>query len=134
MTDKNNNFLNDNDITGSFDTDDIVQNKTLAAIGYIPVLFLVPLLAAPNSRFARFHANQGLILTLASIALYIAKAVIGNIFSYIPLVRLFVPSVINIVASVVVLAYIIIGMITAASGKGRKLPFIGGMLNILYSE
>src|ERR1035437_3247453 len=43
-----------------FDADDVEKNKAMAILGYI--FFVIPLAAAPKSKFARFHANQGLLL------------------------------------------------------------------------
>lgn len=128
------NFLETDDVTGKFDTNDIEQNKVIAAIGYIPVLFLVPLLGAPNSSYAKFHANQGLILTLASIVLGVARAVLCSIFGIMPFLRNFVPEIISTVVSVGILAYMVIGIVTAAQGKAKKLPLIGGLLNILSKD
>lgn len=128
----NKNFLDFEDSTGNFDTNDIENNKVLAAIGYIPVLFLIPLLAAPSSPYAKFHANQGLILTIAAVALGIARSVLCSIFGFIPLIRVFIPEIISTAVSLVVLAYIILGVVNAATGKARKLPFIGGFLNIIH--
>ncbi|MBQ3566837.1 MAG: hypothetical protein IJA12_06635 [Oscillospiraceae bacterium] len=128
----NKNFLNSEDTTGNFDTNDIENNKVLAAIGYIPVLFLIPLLASPSSPYAKFHANQGLILTLAAVALGIARSVLCSIFGFIPLIRVFIPEIISTAVSLAVLAYIIIGVVNAATGKARKLPFIGDFLNIIH--
>ncbi len=128
----NKNFLDFEDSTGNFDTNDIENNKVLAAIGYIPVLFLIPLLAAPSSPYAKFHANQGLILTIAAVALGIARSVLCSIFGFIPLIRVFIPEIISTAVSLVVLAYIILGVVNAATGKARKLPFIGDFLNIIH--
>ncbi len=129
MSDKN--FLDTEDITGSFDTNDIEQNKVVAAIGYIPVLFLVPLLGASNSPFAKFHANQGLILTITAVALGIARSVLCAIFSILPILRNFVPEIISTIVSIAILAYIAIGVVNAVQGKAKKLPIIGGFLNLI---
>lgn len=128
----NNNLFESEDITGSFDTNDIEQNKVLAAVGYIPVLFLVPLLAAPQSGYAKFHANQGLILTLTSLVLFVAREVLCAIFGILPLLRDFIPTIISTVISVAVIAYMVIGIIYAAQGKAKRLPIIGGLLNIIH--
>lgn len=128
----NKNFLDFEDSTGNFDTNDIENNKVIAAIGYIPVLFLIPLLAAPSSPYAKFHANQGLILTIAAVALGIARSVLCSIFGFIPLIRVFIPEIISTAVSLVVLAYIVLGVVNAATGKARKLPFIGDFLNIIH--
>src|SRR3954470_1008619 len=64
------------------DTSDIEQNKVYAILAYLGPLFLVPLLAAPNSKFARYHANQGLVLFLATVI-----GVVGSfILSMVPIV------------------------------------------------
>lgn len=127
-----NNLFEQEDLTGSFDTSDIESNKVLAAIGYVPVLFLVPLLVAPQSRFAKFHANQGLILTLGAVVLEVAQVILCAVFGAVPLLRRFVPEIISAVISVAILAYVVIGIVTAAQGKAKKLPFIGGFITLIH--
>ena len=61
------NLGNTADVTGDFDAADIAKNKVLSLFAYIGILFLIPLLAAPNSKFARFHTNQGLVLFVAAL-------------------------------------------------------------------
>lgn len=41
---------------------DIEKNKTIAAGGYLWILCLIPLLIKQKSKFAQFHAKQGLVL------------------------------------------------------------------------
>ncbi len=48
---------------------DVDDAKVFAAIGYIWVLCLVPLLLKRKSSFAQFHAKQGLILFIFEILL-----------------------------------------------------------------
>ncbi len=60
-----------------FDPKDVEDNRVVAAIGYLGLLCLVPLLAARGSRFAQEHAKQGLILCCAWI--------IGSFGFWIPL-------------------------------------------------
>lgn len=45
-----------------FSESDIKENKVVAAIGYLSILFLVPLLLKKDSPFAQYHAKQGLYL------------------------------------------------------------------------
>lgn len=47
-----------------FSETDIKENKFVAAIGYLNILFLIPLLLKKDSPFAQFHAKQGLYLFL----------------------------------------------------------------------
>jgi len=45
---------------------DIEANKVVAALSYIWILFLIPMLLKKDSKFCQFHAKQGLILFLFS--------------------------------------------------------------------
>ena len=49
---------------------DIQENKIIAALGYIGILCLIPLLAKKESKFALFHGKQGLVLFIAEIITY----------------------------------------------------------------
>jgi uncharacterized membrane protein len=44
------------------DEQDIRENKIWALLSYFHVLFLIPLLAKRDSKFAQFHAKQGLLM------------------------------------------------------------------------
>lgn len=64
---QHNNFLNSDDVTAEFDPMDIKENKVMAVLAYIGLLVLVPIFAAKDSKYARFHATQGLNLSLIHI-------------------------------------------------------------------
>lgn len=49
---------------------DIEKNKTVAALSYAWILFLIPLLGKKHSKFSQFHAKQGLILFLLSFVVW----------------------------------------------------------------
>lgn len=100
------------------DTADAEQNKVMAILAYI--LFFIPMLAAKDSRFAMYHANQGLVLFLFTL---IAN-VVGGI---IPVIGWFV---ILPLAGIASLVFAIMGIINAANGLMKPLPLIGGV-NIL---
>ena len=50
---------------------DIQANKTVAALSYLWILFLVPLLLKRDSKFAQFHAKQGLVLFIIEFLVWI---------------------------------------------------------------
>lgn len=104
------------------DATDFEQNKVYAIVGYIGILFLVPLLAAPNSRYARYHANQGIVLFIATVVVTGAFAVLGHI----PVLGR-VLGLVGSVAWIVSLVFMILGIVNAASGKCKPLPLIGGV-------
>lgn len=111
------------DFTNEFDPADIERNKGMALISYIWLLFLIPMLAARDSRYASFHANQGLVLFLAEIICGIAVGVVSGIFGFIGFGL--ISWLINSAFSIVVLALIILGIYNAATGRAKELPFIG---------
>jgi uncharacterized membrane protein len=117
------------DTTAQFDPKDVEQNKVMGVLAYFGILVLVPLLAAKESKFARFHANQGLILCIAIIAWAIINGLLMAILGGIML-----PDgwrVYGLIGTLLSLVYIIfsilaiIGIINAASGKAKELPLIG---------
>lgn len=122
-----NEFKNDiekhsKDHTMEFDPVDIKENAVVAAVCYITPLFFLPLILRPDSRFARFHANQGLlILIFASILKAIPKCT-----KYMP-VPLFFPTLTSYVLSVVAFGFFLYGFIHALKGEARELPFFGGI-------
>jgi uncharacterized membrane protein len=95
-----------------FDQADIEKNKTIAGLAYI--IFFLPLLVCPNSKYGRYHANQALILFIVSVAGTI-------ILSIIPIIGwLLLP-----VFSIGILIFAIMGLINGLSGKAKELPIIG---------
>ena len=105
-------FKNAADETAECDQADINSNKVMAILAYIGILFLIPLFAAKDSKFARFHTNQGIILFIVAIISYI----IGRI----PVIG-FVGTILSCLCSI----FAIIGIIYAAQGKAKELPLIG---------
>lgn len=43
------------------------EERTIAALSYVWILFIIPLLLKKNSQFSQFHAKQGLVLFLFSL-------------------------------------------------------------------
>lgn len=102
-----------------FDANDVAQNKAMGILAYLGFLFLVPLLAAKNSPYARFHANQGLVLFLVDIAL----GVVSVVFGLIPIVGM----IVSLIIYIGIIALMVIGILNACSGEPKKLPIIGGI-------
>jgi uncharacterized membrane protein len=102
------------------ETTDAERNKVFAILAYLGILFLVPLLAAKDSPFARYHANQGLTLFLAWIVLTVAR----TILFYIPVVG-WIFALALWVVDIGLLVLMVMGIINAAQGKMEPLPVIG---------
>ena len=58
------------DLSREFQESDVEQNKLMAVLSYFSLLVLLPILCAKDSKYARFHANQGLMLLLVCRAWY----------------------------------------------------------------
>lgn len=113
---------NTKDTTSEFDPADIEANKVMGILAYFSWLVLVPILGAKNSKFARFHANQGLALAIAEIVI----VVVCGILCRIPMIGW----IFSIVESLVCLAAFILailGIINAANGRAKELPFVGSI-------
>jgi uncharacterized membrane protein len=108
-------FLDDQVIQPT-EQEDAEKNKLMGILAYI--IFFIPILAAKESKFAMYHANQGLVLFLLAIAVNVVGGIIPFIgwFLILPLGNL----------AVVVLA--IIGIINSAKGETKPLPLIGGIV------
>lgn len=119
-----------NDHTNEFDTQDIAENKVISVLAYIPFLFWLPLVAG-QSKFGRFHANQGLILLLFCVVFAIVNAVIGVILGWIPIVGGIITGLLSIVAWVSELGLMVYGMVCTGSGNAKELPVIGSLLTII---
>lgn len=114
-------MMNTNDTTSQFDPQDINNNKGMSVLAYIGFLFLVPLLACPNSKFARYHTNQGLVLFLLEFALGVVTGIIGII----PIAGLIIGGLLSAVGGIFTLVLMIMGIINAAQGQAKELPLIG---------
>lgn len=112
------------DRTSEFNVEDIRRNKGVSSLAYIPLLFWIPLVARSNSRFAKFHANQGLIFFIVMAVLDIVE----RFFTFIP----YLHSLISACVSLIGLCYFLYGFINTLNGNARELPFIGKFDLIKY--
>ncbi|MEW6407592.1 MAG: hypothetical protein AB1465_02790 [Patescibacteria group bacterium] len=92
------------------DQKDAQENKIFAVLSYLGILVLVPLLAKKESKFAMFHAKQGLVLLIGWI--------IGWLLSFV---------FIGFIVDIILIIFSIWGLINAATGKMVKLPLIGDL-------
>ncbi|MDD4773616.1 MAG: hypothetical protein PHZ09_08420 [Eubacteriales bacterium] len=96
----------------TFSADDIEKNKTMAALAYI--IFFLPLLACPDSKFGRYHANQGLLLLIFGF-------IGGIVLTVIPIIGWVLLPVLYIV----LLVFAIMGFVNGFKGVAKPLPLFG---------
>ena len=114
-------FNNTKDYTEEFDPQDIEQNKLMAVLAYLSWLVLIPLFAAKESKFARFHCNQGIVLAIAEIAVWIVFGILRRL----PLIG-WLFAIIEALISLACFVLAVIGIVNAVNGKAKELPFVGG--------
>lgn len=111
------------------DVKDVQDNKVMAILAYLGILVLVPIFAAKESKFARFHANQGVVLLICEIAFGIVYFIVSLLAAI--LIAAGLGMIGTILIGVVGLCYFvflilaILGIINAAKGEMKELPFIG---------
>ena len=112
------------DNTADFDKTDIEQNKVLAILAYLSWLVLIPIFAAPKSKFARYHANQGLVLAIVEIGWWVVQAILSAVLFAISWRLAFISMILGLV-NIVFLVMLVIGITNAANGRAKELPVIG---------
>lgn len=111
------------------------DTRILAAVGYLPMFFLLPLLLRPKEKFCRFHGLQSLLLLMALaifwIFVYITDFLLGRIMGNVILIgfifKIFAWLIHWLGGTVVSLLYIflvIIGFVQAAAGQYWRIPVL----------
>ena len=85
------------------------SSRILSAVGYIGILFLVPLLFARKDEFAQFHAKQGFVM-------FIAHVIVG-FFAWIPFF--------GWLAFITAIGFSIYAGLQALHGNRWQIPYIG---------
>lgn len=109
---------------------DAQQNKAMAIIAYF--IFFIPLLAAKESRFARYHANQGLTLLIFGFGLGVLSGILSVVA--VAVLSFGLLSIIGLLMTLLsfgLLALGIIGIVNAAQGKMKPMPVIGSLFSII---
>lgn len=109
-----------------YDDADIADNRAMAALSYLGPLVLVPVLAAKESGFVRFHANQGLTLLTASAAYGIVSSILTSAILAVSWRLSYVGGIIRF-GGLAFPVFAIMGIINAAGGHAKELPVIGKM-------
>ena len=113
----------------SSEEQDIAQNKVFAILAYFGILVLVPIFAAPKSKFAKFHANIGLnlfivefvvILLCELLKLPFKEKIWGIVVGY--SAGYWVFTVIEWILLIGVAVFAILGIVNACQGKMKELP------------
>ncbi|MCX6804669.1 MAG: hypothetical protein NT111_01465 [Patescibacteria group bacterium] len=91
------------------------NDKIMGVLAYVGILVVIPLFAGGNSKFVKYHANQGLVLFIAM--------VLTNILWVIP----FLGWVAAPAVGLLILVLAIMGIINVVNNEMKPLPLIGGI-------
>ncbi len=91
-----------------FGAKDIEENRYVAALSYLGILFLIPLLMKKESPFAQFHAKQGLVITIAWI--------VGSFVFWFP--------IIGWALAVVLFVADVMALFRTLSGESWEIPYV----------
>ena len=126
VTDKYKKFFH----TFFFKKFDKYKKKVYCIISYVYILWLVGLLLEKDDPDVKFHANQGIILSIFTFAsLFIVKVLSAILFSIAPILA-FATSFLQIALILISGTYIFLGVNNAIRGKNIPLPFIGEFFNL----
>ena len=104
-----------------FDKETNDHARVSSAIGYL--FFFVPIVMHPESKFARYHCNQGLIL---AIMMYLGTFMIAEIPK--------AGAVLSILWLLFCFACMIRGIILALKGKANRIPFFGKLVIVEFDN
>ena len=95
------------------------NDKIMGILAYLGVLVVVPLFAGGNSKFVKYHANQGLVNVLFYVAIFFGLMIITiavPMLGILTLALYFVPTV-----------FAIMGIVNVINNEMKPLPLIGGI-------
>lgn len=107
-----------------FDKTDVEKNRLMAVLSYLGILVVIPIIVEPNSKFVRYHANQGLILLIASAVYGAVMKILTLVVGWIPIIGSIIISLASLIG-LVLFVFVILGIINAAQGNAKELPIIG---------
>ena len=103
------------------------MKKGMAVLAYFGILVLIPMFAAKQDPFARYHANQGLVLFILTMISSVLSNVLTSILIEISPVLTLVVSGLFGILTLIFCIFALVGIIHAVKGQTKPLPLIGGI-------
>ena len=121
--------INAKDLTDEYTPEDIDKNKIICGIATIPFIFWLPLVVNDSSRFGKFYANQGLILTVLCVVLYIINELVGRVLWVIPLLGHILSPLFALIVVLIALGEWLFLLVSALQGTAKEMPLIGNIFH-----
>jgi len=119
------------DRTAEFDQADINRNKIYGILASFGILFFIPLVADPQSKYCKFWANQGLIILIVQMIASVVSSVITGIlglFAEIEVIGILfslLSLLVSIVFAAIPVVFVVFALVYSGTGKAQELPIIG---------
>ena len=108
----------------------------LAAVGYIPLLFFLPMFVGSREPYARFHGRQSLVMFAAvllfNVAVALVDLILGRLLGSMFLIGFFFKAAawlvhypVGLTVSLAYAILVIVGIVQAATGQYWRLPVVG---------
>ena len=108
------------DHSAAFSRADASANRLICVLSYLSFLAVVPLIAASKSKYARFHAMQGLLLAVMEAVC----ALILGILDSLPLIG-WLFAVARWILNIGFVLLSLFGIKSVLEGSAKELPFLG---------
>ncbi len=123
--------LNGKDHTRRFHPDDRRCCRVECVCACTGILFFLPLVSVPDSRFGRYWANQGLIMLFCELILLLVGFLFGWLLGLLALIP-FIGILFNVIKVVLFIALGLVALFAivlegsyAARGRAIDMPFVG---------
>ncbi len=112
--------------TGHHDLEAHLEDRIFAALSYMSILFIVPLILKNEEDDIYFHARQGMVLFAAEVIVWFVLYMLDTFMVAIaPNVELPIVRILGAVGWVVFMGLSLAGIYYAAKGKRWNMPFLG---------
>lgn len=104
---------------------EVEEGKTLAAVGYLGILFLAPLLAKKENKFCQFHGKQGAVLFGLEVVAFVVILILVLILNIIPCAGPVIGTILWLAYVVCAVGLSVWGLVMAMKGEYWTMPVIG---------
>jgi len=102
------------------------EDKIFAALSYISILFIVPLILRHDQEEVYFHARQGMVLFGTEVIVWFLLFILESFFvALLPSTELGIVSILGALAWVLFVALSILGVYAVFRGKIWEMPVLG---------
>jgi len=126
--------IDKNELTTEPEQEDLKGKKLTAAFAYLSWFVVIPIMYASESKFIRYHANQGLTIAIAETIGILATVIVSKVLWSVSVkLSLLVEVMMYAAIAGAFGVLILLGLLNVALGKKRPLPTFG-KVNLLKVE